>query len=131
MSEPESLPIEAAISVLNGKWKVLILWHLKGGVRRFGEVRKLIPRITQKMLAQELRDLEAEGLVQRKIYPVIPPKVEYALTPHGETILPVLEILAQWGRAHLKRQPGDGKSKRIKKAKKPEDQLLLDDGYQG
>jgi len=129
MSEIEPLPIEAAIAVLNGKWKVLILWHLKGGVRRFGEVRKLMPRITQKMLAQELRDLESEGLVHRKIYPVIPPKVEYALTSHGETILPVLESLAQWGRAHAKRQPALGKSKRTKKAKKPEDQLLLDGGY--
>ncbi|MBI5092121.1 MAG: helix-turn-helix transcriptional regulator [Candidatus Hydrogenedentes bacterium] len=131
MTENETLPIEAAITVLNGKWKLLILWHLKGGVHRFGEVRKLIPRITQKMLAQDLRDLEADGLVQRKIYPVIPPKVEYTLTPHGETILPALDVLAQWGRTHLKRGPAVGKSKRPGKAKKSEDQLLLDEGLQG
>ena len=71
-------PVTTALSVIGGKWKVIILWHLKeGGVKRFGELQRLVRGISQKMLTQELRDLEESGLVSRKVYPVVPPKVEY------------------------------------------------------
>lgn len=121
-------PIESAIKALAAsKWKLLILWHLRGPVRRFGEVRTLIPRITQKMLAQELRSLEAEGLVQRKLYPVIPPKVEYSLTAHGKTVLPLLDVMSQWGKAHLQHQRAASKPKRARTTMKGENQLMLED----
>jgi DNA-binding HxlR family transcriptional regulator len=94
-------PITAALDVLGGKWKIFILMQLKHReVLRFGELKKLIPNVTQKMLAQQLKELEDAGLVHRQVYPVIPPKVEYRLTAHGQTLKPVLEQLHQWGTRH-------------------------------
>ena len=75
----------------------LILWHLRNGKLRFGELQKRIPAATPKMLAQCLRELENDGLIIRKAYPVVPPKTEYALSPHGQTALPVIEAIAAWG----------------------------------
>ncbi|MDD5052875.1 MAG: helix-turn-helix domain-containing protein [Sulfuricurvum sp.] len=89
---------EAALDIIDGKWKVLILWHLnKQKTLRNGELVKLIPNITQKMLAQQLREMENNGLIVRKIYQQIPSKVEYSLTLQGEKLLPVLEALREWG----------------------------------
>jgi DNA-binding HxlR family transcriptional regulator len=94
-------PITATLDVLGGKWKVFILMQLKQReVLRFGELKKLIPDVTQKMLAQQLKELEDAGLVHRHVYPVIPPKVEYRLTAHGQTLKPVLEQLHLWGVRH-------------------------------
>ena len=90
-------PVTTALSVIGGKWKVIILWHLRGGVKRFGELQRLVSGISQKMLTQELRDLEETGLVNRKVYPVVPPKVEYSLTETGWSLQPVLEQLSHWG----------------------------------
>ena len=89
--------VEQALQVLEGRWKLVILFHLFGGnVRRFSELERAIPGISQKMLGQQLRQLEADGLVVRTIYPQVPPKVEYALTAWGEELCPVLDALLQW-----------------------------------
>lgn len=96
-------PVETALNVLTGKWKILILWYLRNGKKRFNELEKLLPRTTQKMLIQKLRQLENDGLVHRKVYPIVPPKVEYSLTEYGETIKPILKQLYLWGEQHKKR----------------------------
>ena len=89
---------ELTIKVIGGKWKPIILYHLsENGTRRFGEVRQAMPDITQKMLTQQLRELEKDGLIDRTTYAQVPPKVEYALTELGRTIIPVLHHLRQWG----------------------------------
>ncbi len=101
--ETHMCPVTTALSIIGGKWKVIILWHLKeGGVKRFGELQRLVTGISQKMLTQELRDLEETGLVSRKVYPVVPPKVEYSLTPTGWSLKPVLEQLCEWGTEYRK-----------------------------
>ncbi len=93
-------PIETVIQLLGGKWKPLILWHLLDSAKRFNELEKLIPEVTQKMLAQHLRELEADKLVTRTIYPSVPPKVEYSLSEYGKTMVPVLEVMCEWGETH-------------------------------
>lgn len=100
--EKYNCPVEAALSQLGGKYKAIILYHLiKDGVLRYNELQKVIPRATPKMLTQQLRELEADGLVERKAYPVIPPRVEYSLTAFGRSVLPVLEAMNKWGAAYL------------------------------
>jgi DNA-binding HxlR family transcriptional regulator len=90
--------MELALQVIGGKWKPLILYHLsRNGTKRFGELRKMMPNITQKMLTQQLRELEHDGLIHRVVYAQVPPKVEYSLSQFGTSILPVLERLSQWG----------------------------------
>ena len=93
--------VETALQVLGGKWKVLILWHLTGGARRYGALRRLIPGITEKMLIRQLRELERDGLISRTARGTVPPQVEYAITAYGEGIYPILGALCQWGWAHL------------------------------
>ncbi len=91
-------PFEVTIEVIGGKWKGLILWHLHDKkVLRNGEMLRLMPRITQKMLTQQLREMEADGLVERVIYEQVPPKVEYSLTPRGAALRPILEMMIAWG----------------------------------
>jgi len=102
MSQIYFCPVTAAISIIGGKWKPIILWILFQGTRRFGELKRMIPKITQKMLTQQLRELERDGIVHRKVYPVVPPKVEYSLTERGRTLDPVLQAMAEWGNTHLK-----------------------------
>ena len=85
------------IRALEGRWKLILLFHLFGGqVRRYSELEKSIPGISQKMLAQQLRELEADGLVRRTVYPEVPPKVEYQLTDWGQALCPVLDALLSW-----------------------------------
>ena len=91
-------PVDFCIKVVGGKWKPLILWHLKDhGVRRYGQLMKDIGSITQKMLTQQLRALEEDGIVIRKVYPVVPPKVEYRLSASGKDVIPILDHMANWG----------------------------------
>lgn len=86
-----------AIKLLEGRWKLIILFHLfDGKVQRYSDLEKLIPDISQKMLAQQLRRLEADGIVHRTVYPQVPPKVEYRLTPWGQALCPVLDALLNW-----------------------------------
>ena len=96
-------PVEATLDVIGGKWKALILFWLKDRVCRFGELRRLIPDVSERMLTQQLRELEGHGVVRRQIYPVVPPKVEYSLTPYGRTLRPITELMCAWGEKHLKR----------------------------
>ena len=89
--------MEMTMDLIGGKWKVLILWHLSAGVLRFNEMKRLFPDVTQKMLTQQLRDLESNGLIFRKVYPQVPPKVEYSLTEIGSSLVPVLQEMNKWG----------------------------------
>ena len=99
----EKCPVETAIDALAGKWKILIVWYLRRETLRFSELEKLLPRTTQKMLVQKLRELEEDGIVHREVYPVVPPKVEYSLTEYGETLKPIIKSLYLWGEEHKKR----------------------------
>ena len=90
-------PVSATISLIGGKYKALLLWHLTGQVLRFNGLRALIPEATPKMLTQQLRELEHDGLIVRTVYPVVPPKVEYKLTPRGQSLFPILQAMYNWG----------------------------------
>ncbi|HMW98200.1 MAG: winged helix-turn-helix transcriptional regulator [Bacteroidetes bacterium] len=90
--------LDVTMELVGGKWKTIVLWYLRKDKKRFSELRKLIPGITEKMLSLQLRQLEKDGFVSRKVYPEVPPRVEYALTAHGRTLLPLLEEIAAWGR---------------------------------
>jgi DNA-binding HxlR family transcriptional regulator len=93
-------PVTTTLSVIGGKWKPIILYVIKKEKKRFGEIKKLIPSISQKMLTQQLRELEENDIVHRKVYAVVPPKVEYSLTDYGCTLMPILEAMAAWGKKH-------------------------------
>ena len=95
-------PVTATISIIGGKWKSIILWILFQDTRRFSELKRMIPKITQKMLTQQLRELERDGIVHREVYPVVPPKVEYSLTERGRSLAPILESMAAWGNEKMK-----------------------------
>lgn len=88
--------LELTMDLIGGKWKLIILWHLLDGSKRFNELDKLIPAITQKMLTTQLRELEEKGLVNRKVYPEVPPKVEYSLTESGRSLEKILNDLCEW-----------------------------------
>lgn len=96
----EECPVRAALSVIGGKWKPVITYYLLQGTKRFSELRRLMPDATQKMLTQQLREMERDGVVARKIYHQIPPKVEYSLTKYGHTLRPVMAELCEWGERH-------------------------------
>jgi len=96
-------PVEASLEVVGGKWKGVILFHLSSGTKRYNELMRLMPNVTQRMLTRQLRELEADQVVQRKIYPEVPPKVEYTLTEFGTTLAPILKSLQQWGMEYLDR----------------------------
>ncbi|CAI8715739.1 HTH-type transcriptional activator hxlR [Priestia megaterium] len=90
---------ELTLAIIGGKWKMLILWHLgREGTKRFGELKSLIPDITPRMLVNQLRELEEDLIVNRKVYPVVPPKVEYSLTKEGESLMPILTAMYDWGK---------------------------------
>ncbi|MGI4831349.1 MAG: winged helix-turn-helix transcriptional regulator [Janthinobacterium lividum] len=93
--------IEATLSLIDGKWKGVILFHLLEGAVRFNELRRRISCLTQRTLTAQLRELETDGLVVRTVYPQVPPKVEYSLSPLGHSLGPVFVALASWGDAHL------------------------------
>ncbi len=93
-------PAEATLGVIGGRWKVPILWHLLDGTKRFSELRRALGNVTQKMLSQQLRELERDGVVRRKVYPEVPPRVEYALTPLGATMSAPLRALGAWSLQH-------------------------------
>ena len=95
--------VEAALDVIGGKWKGVVLFHLLEDTRRFGELQRLIPNITRRMLTRSLRQLESEGLVHREVYKQVPPKVEYSLTEYGRTLTPIIKGLRAWGDEYMKR----------------------------
>jgi DNA-binding HxlR family transcriptional regulator len=96
-------PVEMAMSLISGKWKVLILWHLAEGILRFNELRRIFPDVSHKMLTQQLRELEQDGIIKRKVYAQSPPKVEYSLTEFGESLVPHLHSLNEWGAEYLQK----------------------------
>ncbi len=93
----DACPVTRAVAVIGGKWKLFIVYHLMGGTCRFGELQRRIPGITQQMLTSQLRELEADGIVSRRIYAQVPPKVEYSLTPLGCELEALTDRLADWG----------------------------------
>lgn len=97
-------PVGATLNLIGGKYKSLILWHLTSQTLRFNELRKLIPNATPKMLTQQLRELERDGLLLREVYPVVPPKVEYSLTDSGRSLRPILDSMYAWGTNYLAAQ---------------------------
>ncbi|MEC0777581.1 winged helix-turn-helix transcriptional regulator [Bacillus licheniformis] len=93
---------ELTLNIIGGKWKMLILWFLgKEGTKRFGELKALMPGITQRMLVNQLRELEEDHIVHREVYPVVPPKVEYSLTKQGESLMPILEAMYECGKNYI------------------------------
>jgi len=97
-------PVEATLDVIGGKWKVVILFHLShDGTHRFAELRRKIPGVSERMLTQQLRELEGDGIVHREVYPEVPPKVEYSLTEYGRTLRPITNVMCEWGQKHIKR----------------------------
>jgi DNA-binding HxlR family transcriptional regulator len=96
-------PVKLTVDLIGGKWKTLILYYLKRGPKRTGVLQQRIEGVSKKMLTQQLRELERDGLIKRKDYGEVPPRVEYALTPHGETLRPILGLMAAWGARHRAR----------------------------
>lgn len=97
----ETCPMVLVHKIISGKWKLLILWYLTPGRLRFSEIKRKLPKVTQKMLTNQLRSLEEDGLIYRKIYPVVPPKVEYGLTDIGQKMYPILEQMYSYGIEYL------------------------------
>src|SRR4030066_210911 len=90
-------PVELSLDVIGGKWKMPIIWRLKDGSKRYGELRRSLPKVSHKMLTQQLRELEESEIITRKVYPEVPPKVEYSLTLLGKSVIPVIDMLREWG----------------------------------
>lgn len=107
--------LDVTMDFIGGKWKTVVLWYLRKGPKRFSELKKHIPGITEKMLSLQLKELESDGIIGRKIYPEVPPRVEYFFTEEGKSLIPVLEEIAAWGRAMGKKY---GKVEEIKREKK-------------
>jgi DNA-binding HxlR family transcriptional regulator len=102
--EPVACPVETAMRVLSGKWKPLIVYHLLQETRRFSQLKRLLPGVTQQMLTVQLRELERDGLVHREVYREVPPRVEYSLTPIGRQLQPVFERMVAWGVDYVEQQ---------------------------
>ncbi|CDE89060.1 TPA: transcriptional regulator [Candidatus Gastranaerophilales bacterium HUM_20] len=107
-TEKFNCPVGITLSLIGGKYKVVILWYLfDKKILRYGELQKILKGVTAKMLIQQLRELEEDGLVKRKVYPVVPPKVEYSLTELGESIIPILLEMKKWGENYTKTYSGE------------------------
>ena len=104
-------PAEYTLALIGGRWKIPLIFHLMSGVRRFSELSRALAGVSQKMLTQQLREMERNGLVERKVYAQVPPRVEYALTPLGRSLKPVVEAMCRWGELHGPSAPsGAGRS---------------------
>ena len=90
-------PVDLTLSVVGGRWKGLVFWNLRDGTKRYGELKKILLGINDKMLSQVLKELEKNGVVNRKVFDVVPPKVEYSLTKEGKKLLPVMQLMSNWG----------------------------------
>jgi len=105
-TSPQDLkcPIQAVVNIIGGKWKLSILYQLFQGTKRYGELKRLVPEATERMLTLQLRELEAFGIVQRTVYPEVPPKVEYSLTEIGLSLKPVLQTMLDWSEKYLQQE---------------------------
>ena len=101
MEQQQACPVAATLELIGGKYKALILWHLSDGTLRFSELHRRVSGATAKMLTQQLRELEAQALISREVFPVIPPRVEYSLTGLGRSLLPILVAMRDWGAEYL------------------------------
>lgn len=97
----QNCPVEVVLDLIGGKWKSMILFHVATETRRFNQLRRLLPAVTQRILTQQLRELERDGLVSRTVYPEVPPRVEYAITPLGASLGPILGSLKAWAETHV------------------------------
>lgn len=97
MGDVENCPVTATMSLIGGKWKILILHLINNDINRFGKMGMMLKDISKQMLTTQLRELEADGLIERKIYPEIPPRVEYFLTDRGKSLSPLIEMMKDWG----------------------------------
>lgn len=102
MQQTDRCPVAETLDMIGGKYKALILWNLSGGKLRFSELHRQIKGATPKMLTQQLRELEAQKLIAREVFPIVPPKVEYSLTDLGKSLLPILVAMRDWGAEHMK-----------------------------
>lgn len=105
-------PVEATLDVIGGKWKAVILYHLLKSTVRFGELKRLLPKVTPQMLTAQLRELEADGIVHREVYREVPPKVEYSLTPFGQSLEAIIQQMYLWGMEYEKKWNLPGKTKK-------------------
>ena len=97
-------PVEATLGLIQGKWKVVIMFRLKDGAKRFNELSRLLPNVTQRMLTKQLKELEKDGLVHREVYPEVPPRVVYSLTDLAFSLMPLMLSIKDWGREYLDKQ---------------------------
>lgn len=97
----QGCPVEATLEKIGGKWKGVALYHLLDGTKRYNELKRLLGTVTQRMLTKQLRELEADGLIVRTVYPVVPPHVEYSLSEKGKTLAPILLALRNWGHKYV------------------------------
>ncbi len=103
--KPYGCSVEAALAVIGGRWKAVIIFHLiNAPFMRFGALKKSIPKVSQRMLTSQLRELEEDGIVHREVYAQVPPKVEYSLTEYGQSLVPLMYTLRQWGELHMQRE---------------------------
>ncbi|KYG93148.1 helix-turn-helix domain-containing protein [Paenibacillus jamilae] len=100
----QACPVEFTLDVIGGKWKGIILYHLMYGTKRFSDFRRICPGITQRMLTLQLRELEEDGVVHREVYQQVPPKVEYSLTEFGKTLIPIINLMKDWGEEYKTKQ---------------------------
>lgn len=107
MQKKYNIPVEATLEIIGGKWKCVILCHLTHGKKRTNELKRLMPNITQKMLTQQLRELEDDGVINRIVHQQIPPKVEYELSEYGFSLQTILDSLCAWGEGHIMKVYGD------------------------
>ncbi|WP_119673878.1 winged helix-turn-helix transcriptional regulator [Deinococcus sp. RM] len=105
---PPTCAVTTTVSVIGGKWKAVAVYHLLGGPRRFSDLQRRMPGVTQRILTLQLRELEADGLVHREVYPQVPPKVEYSLTPLGQTLEPIVRAMLAWGETYRQREQDQG-----------------------
>jgi DNA-binding HxlR family transcriptional regulator len=96
----DGCPVSYTLEIIGGKWKGVLLYHLIDGLKRFNELRRICPTITQRMLTLQLRELENDGIIHREVYPQVPPKVEYSLTEFGKTLIPIILLMKDWGETH-------------------------------
>lgn len=99
-SEAKSCPVTYCLSVIGGKWKPVILFCISNDINRFGALQRAIPGVTKQMLTKQLRELEADGVISRTVFPQVPPRVDYAMTPRGMTLMPVVSAMRIWGEVH-------------------------------
>ena len=100
-ASPSECPTEHTLRVIGGSWKILIVYYLFDGTRRYSEFQRRLQGISPRMLSRQLRELEHDGIIKRKVYPEVPPKVEYSLTPLGRSLIPIVRLLFKWGEQHM------------------------------